>query len=661
MIQTSWGNLKGDPNLLRLKGLSQQIAELAKQAKLDQSKFPALTDLDWFERAIHRASSTFTLIIIGQVSSGKSSFINSLLGRKLLVPSDRPTDGVVSVLLATDPGEKEHAEKVLLDGSIAAFASIDEATKFLRQQDTPSDQQLKCREVRLYLNEPWLRDLRIVNTPGLGDRMQAFEKAALQYLHEDESDLVVWMFFPETAANSSEIGVFSAALARRQGAVLGVVTRCLEGKEKDGAYDPKKDQSFVGEDGVGQCLKKNLGKYLQEVIFYDSHVARRLVGRMRENPELETDKEFVAQLERSGYTQFQKALTSMLGSDREQVQTARVISFLKRCRGHALNLVAAAEEAGQVFLRQADMEKAQIAAWQKVDNDIIGPARSNLKESLRTLAQEYSTELVAIMGSSAADAVEANFGLLQTLGRSLVYRTGLCDSAGDALNKKIEAEVEEGISKVHFNKRLNDAAGRAMKDHFLKLQHNLKQASELGNDRKDAANIPIDTGKPAGGAGEVVGEAIASASKVVIAGLLKALAKELEERAAIKAAEVAGTQVAKTAAVGTASRALGIVTLVLIPFDIKKLMSEFKTGKKNLADTVRVRYQADRPVYEHRIFDTLWAFADKALSDVLLAARTGLGQRKDAHTKYLSSAQQVDSLCKSLSEIAAGFTEQARE
>ena len=157
MTLASWESLYGDPALARLRTLSERAAELAREAQIDTASFPALADLDWLDRVLRRTSSSFTVIVIGQVSSGKSSFINSLLGRKMLQPSDKPTDGVVSVLLPASEGNPEFAEKVLSDGTVEQFPALDDAKRFLRQQDTAATKQLGCREVRIYLHEPWLR------------------------------------------------------------------------------------------------------------------------------------------------------------------------------------------------------------------------------------------------------------------------------------------------------------------------------------------------------------------------------------------------------------------------------------------------------------------------------------------------------------------------
>jgi len=669
-MMTSWNSLAGDPALARLKELSRRVANLASDADLAPSGFPTLEDPDWLDRVLYRTSSLFTVIVIGQVSSGKSSFINSLIGRKLLIPSDRPTDGVVSVLLPAAMGEPEFAEKVRSDGIIEHFPTLDEAKQFLRQQDTSAEQQLDCREVRFHLHEPWLRHLRIINTPGLGDRLQAFEQVALQYLHEDESDLVVWTFFPDTAGNDAEVGLFADALARRRKAVVGVVTRCLEGKEDDYTYDPNEDPALVGDRGVVQWLQRNLGNYLREIVLYDSHVSRRLVERMRENPDLQSDDTFIAQLRRSGYLRFHDVLTSLLGTEREHIEDARVASVLMRCSGHAKSMANVAKVVEQEFLRRAEAEKDGIAAWQKVEKEVIGPARIRFKDEVRKLSKERARELVAIMGNSAADAIEENFGLVGTLGRSLVSWTGICDSAADALNKCIAESVEAAVSNARFYERLDKAMEQLTKEHLLALQNDLQSAWKHGA-LGSASSLSIDTGRPAGGAGDVFSDALSGALKGVVSALLKSLAKNLEKRAVSTATrEVTGQatkqagkelaeQVAKKGAGTVAARIASIVTLVLVPFDIAKLVKDFKKGRQNLASTVRARYAADCPTYEACIFDGLWSKADEVLSTVLLDARSSLDKRRRTRAEHLSNAQTAASTGLALTDLATRLMERA--
>jgi hypothetical protein len=611
-------------------------------------------------------------MVIGQVSSGKSSFINSLFGRRLFIPSDQPTDGVVSILQAVGPGEPERAEKVRRDGVVEPFANLPQAMAFLRQQETASDAQLQCQEVRVYLDEPWLRQLRIVNTPGLGDRLEAFQKATLNYLQEDESDLVIWTFFPDTAANQMEVGIFSDALARRRGAVLGVVTRCLEGREDDLAFDPRQDPSLAD---VGHWLRQTLGRFLGGIVFYDSHAARRLLESLRKQPDLQADPAFTTRLERTGYPQVHQALAGLLGPDRERVLEAKALSLRQRCRAHALGLASVAEAANGAFLRAAHASREEIEAWTKVEREIIGPAQTVITDLLRTLAQERARELCTIMGTCASDAIHENFGLATTLMRSAASWSGICDSAADALNGAISREVEAGIGRANFYSRLNQAMEATLLRQLQLLQFDMARLVELGDARPSSADIAPDVGRPAGAGDNVLGDALATALKPVVAAILKALAKKIEEKmaaAAIKAAaekvvEAAATTAAETAAKKAAqegvsaglARAAGVITLVLIPPDIAKMNKDFAKGREHLADSVKARYLADRHLYELRILDALTPIAGDAMALVLKAARAQLGATNGVRTRNLELAQRADSLRKGLLELAGRFKDDA--
>lgn len=691
----SWQSLKEDPSISRLKELTSHVLALAHEANLDFSLFPDLADTDWITRVLNRTSAMFTIMVIGQVSSGKSSFLNSLFGRKLLLPSDQPTDGVVSVLMQAPADEPEYAEKVLKNGKIEKFATIREALKFLRQQETSPEEQLQCREVRLYLHEPWLNQLRIVNTPGLGDRLQEFERVALQYLHENESDLIVWTFFPDTAANSKEVGVFHGPLARRRENVVGIVTRCLEGKEDDEGYNPYDDPSFVGINGVVTWLQQNLGEYLQEIILYDSHEARRLVEKMRKDPNLQTDKRFVAKLERCGYGKFRRFLNQCLGEGRERLQEARALSLLRKCAGYADGLASAAREAAQVFLDRADANAQEIEAWNLLEREIIGPFLQNLKNEVRELAHERSKELITIMSTSCAYAINENFKLHSSLGRSLLSWTGLCDSAADQLNNKTNEAIKDKIERDKFFERLNEALELLLKGQFLILK---KEIDVLERPEFIIERFNIDS-HCVPNTNEVIFETVLVALRAAIAEVSRKLseilaekasektveettkkaaekiiqkgaekaaqetAKETTKRAGEKAIQVAGEKTVQITGLkitaATVAKIASVISWVLVPFDIAKMFEDFQKNRSRLVEYIQALYEAERPSYELRLFDTLWPAVWEAFYAVLNQARAESAAQKENQAKFLGLAQRAKNLSKELTDIAQRMRERA--
>jgi hypothetical protein len=663
-----WQDLRTDGGIARLVEVQARVQDLLRDSGLSIPHSEVLADPDWARRIANRVSSRLSMMVIGQVSAGKSSFVNALLGRRLLAPSSRPTDGVVSVLLPTKPGAEPHAEKVLIDGTVQPFVSIDAALAFLRQQETPREAQLECREVRLYLDEPWLEHLRVVNTPGLGDRLEAFEAATLRYLREDESDLVMWIFFPDTAGNKDELGTFAAALERRRGTVVGVVTRTLEG-DKPESYDPADDVSLQA---VTDHLRAHLGAYLSEVILFDSHEARRLVEQLRADPKLKEDPRFQQRLGRCGYLRMRALLEERLGPGGAHVEATRVRSVLQRCAATATALTQASTEARAALEQRAGFRDAEAKAWNKFEKDVLEPVRGRLKADLRKFANERATILVGIMGRAAAAAVRDEFGLVQSLWRSALSWTGWCDSATDRLNAAIDERIQKELRETEFEEQLRSAGQLLVREHLERLESELRSASE---DRVGAAGTNFATGVSASGTDGAVATALSAALKPVISAVLKQLAKVLEKQATGQAVKTAAKAAAREAAEGaagaaaagaarsaagaTAARVAGVVTLVLIPFDIAKLVKDFDRSRENLGKRLEAEYAASRNVNEVAIFDAWWRVAFDAITTLKTEARKSVEADAD-HAKLAGWIEEAGSLAAESAALGADFSERAQ-
>lgn len=663
-----WEDLRTDAGITRLVELHARVQKLLRDSGLPVPDSEVLADPDWARRIVNRVSSRLSMMVIGQVSAGKSSFVNALLGRRLLAPSSRPTDGVVSVLLPTRPGTAPYAEKVLRDGNVERFASVDDALAFVRQQETPRDAQLACREVRLYLDEPWLEHLRVVNTPGLGDRLEAFEAATLGYLREDESDLIIWIFFPDTAGNKHELGTFAKALERRRGTVVGVVTRTLEG-DKPESYDPAADSSLQA---VTDHLRSHLGAYLSDVILFDSHEARRLVEQLRAEPKLEEDAGFQQRLRRCGYVRMRALLEKRVGPGGAHVEATRVRSVLERCASTATALSRASKDAQAALEKRAEIREAEAKAWNKFERDVLEPARGHLKADLRKFANERATILVGIMGRAAAAAVRDEFGLVESLWRSAISWTGWCDSAADRLNTAIEKRIRQALRETQFEDQLRNAGQVLVREHLERLYSELRSVSE---ERVGAAGPKFPTGVSASGTDGAVATAVSAALKPVIAAVLKQLAEVLEKKVAGEAVKAAGKAAARDAAAGaagaaaagaarsaagaTAARVAGVVTLVLIPFDIAKLVKDFDRNREKLAKRLEAEYAASRNVNELAIFDTWWQVAFDAIGTLKTEARKSV--EADAnHAQLAGWVEEASSVASDSAVLAADFTERAK-
>ncbi len=109
-------------------------------------------------------SQPIDVAILGQFKAGKSSFINSLIGKSVLPVGVIP---VTTVITRLQYGEKEQAVVRYFDGNTSEIA-INDIEAFTSEAENPSNKKnVEVVDIEL----PSLRDyagLRLVDTPGLG-------------------------------------------------------------------------------------------------------------------------------------------------------------------------------------------------------------------------------------------------------------------------------------------------------------------------------------------------------------------------------------------------------------------------------------------------------------------------------------------------------------
>ncbi|MDG6106731.1 dynamin family protein [Dactylosporangium aurantiacum] len=653
--------LRDDPSLARLEALSQDVRDLALDAGLDPDRHPVLKDPTWTGRLRARAAAPVTVIVIGQVSAGKSTFVNSMLGRRLLPTSQDPTDGVVSVLQATEPGAPERAERVTADGRVEPFASLEDGVRFLARQSAGEREQLGSREVRLYLDEPILQNLRLVNTPGLGDRLAAFERVTLDWLRDDASDLVIWTFFPDSAANRGELGVFADALTRRRNAVLGVVTRAMEDHEDEPDFDPRTDAQLAG---VVAQLRAQLGDYLHDVVLYDAYRTRTLLRQLQADPGRATDPRFAVDLERCGYTAVRDILTRLAGD-----VDARRMLLMRQCAGTAGTLADAADAAEQIFTARARIRADQLAAFQRVEHEVINPVHDLLDTDLTTIADRFAAELVHLHTEAASDVIAAEF----TLGGSLVgsaaaalsrvtARGAQVDTVSQRLSRAIEAEMERKLAATSFQERLLVTTRSTVQRRLSALAAELRiAAGDRGPGGRTAVTVDV---RPVGGMAQplvegivshVVGTVAEAAAKSLVGGTSAAIGRSAIEQAGTAVAVGA----ARTATTSTLAKAVGVFTVVMVPLDVRRLFRDFNEGKARLIQGIAATYERSRWLYAGRIRDTLVPIADDAVDDLRSAARASLVPAESGDHRSVERAAAAGNAAIALRHIKETLTHAA--
>jgi small GTP-binding protein len=140
------------------------------------------------ETRIKLEEEAFNLVVLGQFKRGKSTFINALLGQKILPTAIVPLTSVVTILRY---GQELKVEVEYLDGRIEEIALADLST-FITERQNPQNKK-GVKEVTVFYPSEYLRGgVRIIDTPGAGSVYSHNTEVAYAYLpHVDAGIFVV--------------------------------------------------------------------------------------------------------------------------------------------------------------------------------------------------------------------------------------------------------------------------------------------------------------------------------------------------------------------------------------------------------------------------------------------------------------------------------------
>ena len=174
------------------------------QNELTEPKFHPSTEL---ERELNKLdlflSSPLTVAIVGQFSSGKSTFLNALLGSEILPSGLTPvTSKPTFIRYGAAPGLS-----VLYENGRELYLGVEEISRFVDQRVFGDDVSRLC----VYAPSEILKLVNFVDTPGLN----SLSKADTAVTHEVLKDVagVIWLSLADNAARASEAAQIEEFLA----------------------------------------------------------------------------------------------------------------------------------------------------------------------------------------------------------------------------------------------------------------------------------------------------------------------------------------------------------------------------------------------------------------------------------------------------------------
>lgn len=187
---------------LLLRKLETQIKELDTDSPAIAKAKQIIDDLLITEK------QPLLLTVVGEFSAGKSTFINALFGKAILPMSNKETTANITVL---QYGEKPKIQIIYNDNRVEEHpldnGEFRNYYDFLVQPDEDDEQKIEkiesIREVRIHINNQFLKDIDLVDTPGFNAENERHTLLTEEF--KRSADTIVWLFRASRVGKKSEI------------------------------------------------------------------------------------------------------------------------------------------------------------------------------------------------------------------------------------------------------------------------------------------------------------------------------------------------------------------------------------------------------------------------------------------------------------------------
>lgn len=149
----------------------ERVLNLLNLTKQYYDKYEKKHEVQVFREIIKTVNEgEFSIVLVGEFSAGKSTFLNSLMGEKLLPSFTRETTATINYLRHKDRAENGEEGRVYFsDGSVEVLDKVDLNTisKYV-STESKLDVARKVEHLDLFLNSKFLEgNITLVDSPGL--------------------------------------------------------------------------------------------------------------------------------------------------------------------------------------------------------------------------------------------------------------------------------------------------------------------------------------------------------------------------------------------------------------------------------------------------------------------------------------------------------------
>ncbi len=220
------------------------------------------------ELAEKLASNSFYLVVLGEFKRGKSTFINSLLGTKLLPTSVVPLTSIVTILYY---GEREKIEVIFLDDT-RKETKREGLPDYVTEKGNPGNEK-KVKRVEISYPSDYLKGgVHIIDTPGVGSIFEDNTKVTYDFL--PKVDAALFLISADPPISRAELD-FLKDVSKYVNKIFFIQNKIDYIPDEDDRNESMMFSRKVIEDALGS-----------QVEIYPLSAKMALTGKLNKDPEL---------------------------------------------------------------------------------------------------------------------------------------------------------------------------------------------------------------------------------------------------------------------------------------------------------------------------------------------------------------------------------------
>ncbi|MCL2282556.1 MAG: dynamin family protein [Fibromonadales bacterium] len=345
-----------------------------------------------------RIDEKFNIVVIGEFKRGKSSLINAIIGENVLPTAVTPETVTINKVSYLETPKVEavlkNGKKAMLSYNELKRESIEKIAKEL-----PADIDF----IDIMTNLEILKDISIVDTPGLGDLLKAFDQKVVEYL--TNADALIYLASARVPFSMTERMFLSAVVMPQSFSRIFAVLNMADILET--AEDIEMITNFTREriSAISPDISMFVLSSLDELC--------RRKGLKRPVPELES-------LLENNFLEFENALKNDIILQKDIIKSTRMVNLTQFMIGDIINrimivkntlrsninsLISSEEnlrDKNGTLQKSIDDEKTEIA-------NAIDEMRREAKDWMSEFMLRLKNEIGSIGVMTSVDDIEKNF------------------------------------------------------------------------------------------------------------------------------------------------------------------------------------------------------------------------------------------------------------